>query len=232
MKLFLTTCYTIYFLLFPVAESCVTYKLEGLKTTISSWAKTVVIGKLVKRVHNWGKAELLGTKPVSFQLFQREGDFKRDHTYIFEERGVSYKIVRYGSGGNEVKEGFFESSVLLLDPFTASLMVYIDTPNFVTSTLQLFYDAKVQQVSYRTVGKERVSVFGKSYDAWKVILIPSIETKGVLKPKGRWFLWIDRETLIPVKLKLGFTIGSVSVHLKEVKGNRRLLLRIKDSFSR
>ena len=224
----LVTCYTIYFLVFPVAESCVTYVVEGSKTIIRSWAKTVVVGKLVKRVNSWGEAELIGLKPLTFQLFQREGTFKRDHTYVFDERGVLYRIVKYKEKGKEVREGFFESSVLLVDPFTASFLVYIDTPNFVESTLQLFYDAKVQYVSYRTVGEEIIDVFDKKYNTWKVVLIPRIETRGVLKPKGRWILWIDKETLVPVRLKIGFTIGSVYVYIKKIKGDRDLLVEVRD----
>ncbi|MDQ7038091.1 MAG: DUF3108 domain-containing protein [Aquificota bacterium] len=223
----LITCYSIYFLFLPVAESCVTYRYEGSKLLIRSWVKTVVVGRIVKRVNSWGEAEIIGFKPLTFELFQREGDFKRDHRYVFDERGVLYRIVKYGREGRKVEEGFLSSSIILVDPFTASFMVYTDTPNFVKSTIPLFYDAKVQHIDYRTVGEEKVEIFGKIYDTWKVVLIPRIETRGVLKPKGRWILWVDKRTLIPVRLKIGFTVGSVHVYLKKVKGDERLLPDLK-----
>ncbi len=223
----LTTCYSIYFLVFPVAESCVTYVYKGSKIAIKSWAKTVVVGRLVKRVNSWGEAEIIGLRPITFRLFQREGNFKRDHSYVFGNEGVIYRIIRYKKEGKEVKEGVYESTVVLVDPFTASLLVYIDTPNFVDSTIPIFYDAKVQQIIYRTVGEERVDVFDRTYDTWKVILIPKIETEGVLKPKGKWVLWIDKKTLIPVRLKIGFTIGSAHVYLKKIRGDRDLLVEVR-----
>jgi len=122
----LETCYRVYFWFFPVAESCVDYTLNGDELKIRSWAKTIVVGKLVKRVHSWGEATLYSLKPRKFALFQREGNFIRDHVYLFLERGVRYKIVRHKREEKKVKEGFFESSVYLFDPFSTSFLVYRD----------------------------------------------------------------------------------------------------------
>ncbi len=223
----LLTCYSVYFLFFPVAESCVIYRYEGSRLLIRSWVKTVVVGRIVKRVNSWGEAEIIGFRPLTFELYQREGSFKRDHRYVFDDRGVLYRIVKYEDKGKKVEEGFLSSSIILVDPFTATFLIYTDTPNFVRSTIPLFYDAKVQHIDYRTVGEEKVEIFGKVYDTWKVVLIPRIETRGVLKPKGRWVLWIDKKTLIPVRLKVGFTLGSVHVYLRKVTGDKKLLPYLK-----
>ncbi len=224
----LETCYRVYFWFFPVAESCVDYTLKGRELRIRSWAKTIVVGRLVKRVNSWGEATLVSLKPKSFSLFQREGSFIRDHIYLFLERGIDYRIVRYKKEGKRVKEGFFESSVYLFDPFSTSFLVYIDTPDYRGGTINMFYDAKVQNVRYRTVGEESVEVFGNRYSTWKVLLIPEVETKGILKPKGKWFVWVDKETNIPVKLSIKFTIGSAEVLLNRIKGDRDLFMEVKN----
>lgn len=224
----LETCYRVYFWFFPVAESCVLYTKEGKEVRIKSWARTIVVGRLVKPVNSWGMATMSELKAKSFALYQREGSYVRDHLYLFGDRGIEYEIVRYKKEGKEVKKGFFESSVYLFDPFSTSLLVYLDTPNFKGGTIPVFYDGKVQRVDYKTVGEERVEVNGKVYDTWKVVLVPNIETKGMLKPRGRWYVWVDKETNIPVMLKVSFTIGSARIYLKDLKGDVYLLKEVKD----
>ncbi len=224
----LETCYRVYFWSLPVAENCSLYVKEGARLKIRSWARTVVIGGIVKPVNSWGEANLLGLKPESFSLFQREGSYVRDHLYLFEDRGVRFRIIRYKSEGRTVKEGFFESSVYLFDPFSTSLLIYLDTPNLMGGTVPIFYDEKLQSVDYRTVGEEVVEVFGRTYRTWKVLILPHFETRGLLKPRGRWYVWVDKDTRIPVKLRVNFTIGDVNMYLKEVKGDERLLVEVKD----
>ncbi len=224
----LETCYKVYFWFLPVAESCVLYSKEGGELRIKSWAKTVVVGRLVKPVNSWGEATLMGLRPKSFSLYQREGSYIRDHLYLFDERGIEYRIVRYKKEGQIVKEGFFESSVYLFDPFSTSFLVYLDTPNFKGGTVMIFYDGKVQSVEYRTEGEERVRVMGRVYDTWKVLLVPKIDTKGMLKPKGKWHVWVDKKTNIPVMLKVSFTIGSARVYLKDLRGDLNLFKEVKD----
>ncbi len=225
----LETCYRVFVLFLPVAESCVAYKQEGEKLTISSWVKTIVIGKIVHRVHNWGKSELEGFKPVYFELFQREGEYERDHYYHFNRKGVDYSIILFNDDEEreEIKRGFYESSVFLYDPFSASLALYLDTPNTRGGYIQLFYDEKIQNISYRTTGEEVIKVNGIEYSTWKVVLIPEIETKGTLKPRGKWLIWIDRVSLIPVRFEIKFNIGSAKVYLTSVRGDRKLLRTLK-----
>jgi len=66
------------------------------------------------------------------------------------------------------------------------------------------------------------------YDTWKVLLVPKVETKGLLKPKGKWFIWVDKETNIPVKLRINFTIGSVTAYLKKLEGDVNFLLEVRN----
>ncbi|MFN3471084.1 MAG: DUF3108 domain-containing protein, partial [Aquificaceae bacterium] len=66
------------------------------------------------------------------------------------------------------------------------------------------------------------------FKARKVEVYPNIETKGLLKPKGLWYLWIDEETNIPVRMELKFVIGSASARIERIEGDKNLL---KDIFN-
>jgi len=225
---YLKTCYRIYFLFLPAAESCVLYSKDGEKLLIKPWTKTTAVGRLVKPVNSWGEAVLLGLEPKRFSFYQREGSYVRDHFYLFKKNGVEYRIVRRKEDNEEVDEGFFESSVYLFDPFSTSLLVYLDTPNFKGGTIFLFYDGKLHPVEYRTLGEEAVKVMDRTYSTWKVLLIPRVDTKGVLKPKGEWLIWVDKDTNLPVKLQISFTIGSVGVYLEKIEGDPGLLKELKN----
>jgi len=73
-----------------------------------------------------------------------------------------------------------------------------------------------------------IEISGKRYSTWKVLLIPEIETKGLLKPKGKWLVWVDKETNIPVKLSIKFTIGSADVVLEKSEGDLNLFKEVKN----
>jgi len=162
----LETCYRVFFIFLPVAESCVKYSRNGEEIRIIPW--------------------------------------------------------------EEKEEGFYASGEILYDPFSASLLIYLNTPSREGGSISLFYDGKVRKVTYRTVGEEEVEVFGRTYRTWKVVFNPEMETKGLLKPRGLWYAWIDKETNIPVRLKVSFTIGSAYIYLEKVKGRSGLLRDIRD----
>jgi len=224
----LETCYRVFFIFLPVAESCVKYSRNGEEIRIIPWARTIAVGSLVKRVNNRGESLLIHLKPRLFVFLQREGPYIRDHRYVFGEDGVRYSIVRYRKGKEEKEEGFYASGEILYDPFSASLLIYLNTPSREGGSISLFYDGKVRKVTYRTVGEEEVEVFGRTYRTWKVVFNPEMETKGLLKPRGLWYAWIDKETNIPVRLKVSFTIGSAYIYLEKVKGRSGLLRDIRD----
>ena len=227
----LEVCYKVYFWFLPVAKSCVTYLQKGKVVKIKSWAKTVFVGKLVKPVNSWGESHTVNVKPYLFALYQREGSYIRDHFYYFGEEGIEYRIVRYKGGKRFEKKGFFPTKESLHDPFSTSLYVYADTPNRAEKELRMFYDEKVQRVTYRTVGEERVKIGNRTYNCWKVLLKPHIKTKGILKPKGKWFIWVDKETNIPVQLKAVFSVGTVWVKVESVKGDKRLIKKVRDRLT-
>ncbi len=229
---YLETCYRIYILLVPVAESCVKYRNSKNELTIDSWVRTIVIGKLIKKVRNWGKAQLIDMKPVYFELYQREGSFERDHYYHFRDNGVEYSIIKFKGDEEreEITQGFFPSSVFLYDPISASVLIYLTTPNSKEEYLQVFYDEKLQNVRFKTLREENIEIDGKKYRTWKVVIVPEIYTKGSLKPTGRWYIWIDKSTFVPVRLELKFNIGSARVYLKYLRGDPNVLRTLKKKY--
>jgi len=102
-------------------------------------------------------------------------------------------------------------------------MLYKSALKEQSGNLKMFYDGKTYSIPYSVVGEEWVL---EKYRALVLNVQPNIKTKGLLKPKGMWRLWIDRENLFPVKMQLLFVLGSVKAVLEEVKGDRELLKRI------
>ena len=79
---------------------------------------------------------------------------------------------------------------------------------------------------YSEKGIEVVETPLGEFKARKIEVYPNIETKGLLKPKGLWYLWIDEETNVPVRMDLKFVIGSASARLERIEGDRYLLKRV------
>ncbi len=211
---------------FPVAENCMKYKIQDKELIVEASAKTVVIGKLVKPIHNWGvavsNASTLKTK--EFLFYQREGNFKRDHVYKFYDGLVKVKITKYRKNSDKI-ERVLEKIVSVgdyVDPFTASIAIYKHIPYKKEGRIKVFYDGKRQSIDYRLVGEERVKTDLGKFNTWKVELFPNISTRGLLKPKGRWFIWIDKKRKIPVKLKISFVIGTAVGLIYKLKGYEQL----------
>ncbi|WP_448584466.1 DUF3108 domain-containing protein [Thermocrinis sp.] len=223
----LTLCYKAYYLFLPVARTCITYKQEGDKLKVSSWVRTINVGGLVKRVYNYGYAviQIKGLTPMEFFYHQEEGSFKRRQHYLFEKSRVYVKEIHYVELTEEqerIEERVYDYTGYV-DPYTASLMLYKSASKELNGTVRMFYDDKIYNIPYSVVGEEWIS---KEYRTLVLYVQPNVETKGLLKPKGKWKIWIDKENLFPVKMQLFFVLGSVKAILEEVKGDRELLKRI------
>ena len=223
----LTLCYKAYYLFFPVARTCITYKQEGENLKVSSWVRTINVGSLVKRVYNHGYAVIYikSLTPIEFFYHQEEGSFKRRQHYTFKDSKIYVKEIHYVELTEEqerIEERVYDYTDYV-DPYTASLMLYKSALKEPSGNLKMFYDGKTYSIPYSVVGEEWVL---EKYRALVLNVQPNIKTKGLLKPKGMWRLWIDRENLFPVKMQLLFVLGSVKAVLEEVKGDRELLKRI------
>lgn len=225
----LKACYRAYLFFFPVAETCITYKQENNHLKTESFVRTINIGKLVKRVYNRGGAtiNLPDIKPKHFVYYQEEGEFKRYQEYIFNHK-IRVKEIKYVKLSDEIekkeeKEYEYRGFV---DPYTASLILYKDSSKINQGTVKMFYDDKEYLLPYSVKGTEIIETPSGKFKARKVEVYPNIETKGLLKPKGLWYLWIDEETNVPVRMELKFVIGSASARLEKIEGDRYLLKRV------
>lgn len=226
----LKACYRAYLFYMPAAETCITYRLEGKNLRVSSFVRTVNVGKLVKRVYNRGSATvgLPELEPRYFSYYQEEGDFKRYQEYRFEEGKIKVLEIKYVELTDKIerreeKEYRYRGFV---DPYTASLMLYRDSARTDKGTVKMFYDDKEYWIPYSVVGRERVETPAGSFLARKLEVYPNIETKGLLKPKGKWYLWIDEESNLPVRMDLKFVIGSAYARLEKIEGDINLLKTI------
>ncbi len=227
----LEVCYRIYYLFFPVAENCVKYRVKGEELIVEAFAKTVVLGKIVKPIHNWGVAvsDVKSLKTKEFLFYQREGTFKRDHEYKFYGELVKVRIVKYRKDSDKVErvwERIFRVGDYYVDPFTASAVIYRDILKRSEGRVKIFYDGRKQEVKYRLLGEEKISTELGRFDTWKVELRPNISTRGLLKPRGRWLMWVDKRTRVPVKLKISFVIGTATGVVYKLKGDRELFINM------
>lgn len=226
----LKACYKAYLFLLPVAETCITYKQENNKLKINSHVRTINVGKIVKRVYNRGGAtvELPELTPRHFVYYQEEGEFKRYQEYRFNNGRIKVVEIKYVKLSDEVekkeeKEYEYRGFV---DPYTASLILYRESAKVEKGTVKMFYDDKEYWLPYKVVGRERIETPVGSFSTRKIEVQPNIETKGLLKPKGVWYLWIDEETDVPVRMELKFLIGSASARIEKLEGDKELLANL------
>lgn len=216
-----SACYRVEVFFFKVGESCISYKEDKDKILVSSFMRTVNIGSLAKRVDDKGEAVIDkdNLKPVSFKFHQEEGRFKRYQEYQFLEDKVFVRETKYKDLTDTIEKD--EKKVYLsnnyADPYTAALQLLINVGNKKQGVLKLFYDDKFYNIPYTVLKEESLSISGKKYNTYKVLVKPYIQGKGLLKPRGDWILWLDKATKMPVMMSVGFIIGSVDVVIDSLK---------------
>ncbi|MFN3870242.1 MAG: DUF3108 domain-containing protein [Aquificaceae bacterium] len=223
----LKACYKAYLFFMPVAQTCITYKAEKDTLKAESFVRTINVGRLVKRVYNKGGAviRLQDLRPMHFVYYQEEGEFKRYQEYSFTQDKIKVLEVKYVKLTDEIekkeeKEYRYRGYV---DPYTAALILYKESEKSDKGTIKMFYDDKEYTLPYKVVGIENLETPLGSFSTRKIEVYPNIETKGLLKPKGTWYLWIDQATNLPVRMELKFVIGSASARLERIEGDINLL---------
>lgn len=71
----------------------------------------------------------------------------------------------------------------------------------------------------------------KKWNTYKILVVPEVKTTGLLTPRGKWYIWIDKEYLFPVRLKISFVIGSVNAWIDSISGNINLLRKLRQNLS-
>jgi hypothetical protein len=225
----LKACYRAYLFFMPVAETCINYREEREILHTESWVRTINIGKLVKRVYNRGSAkiDLKLLEPKHFVYYQEEGEFKRYQEYIFNNGKIRVIEVKYKGLTEEVErqeEKLYDYKGFV-DPYTASLILYRESTVKDKGTVKMFYDDREYWLPYAVVGRETLKTPAGIFNTRVVEVQPNIETKGLLKPKGKWILWIDESTDLPIRMELKFVIGSASARIERIEGDRDILRR-------
>ncbi|MCX7769850.1 MAG: DUF3108 domain-containing protein [Proteobacteria bacterium] len=228
----LTACYDVKVFFFKVGESCITYSLINKNLLrINSHMKTVNIGSLAKRIYDYGSSEanLDHFSPQKFVFHQEEGTFKRYQEYIFKEDKIYVTERKFKKLSSEIEKE--ENKIYKhsgeFDPYIAALFLFKNFKNIQSGIIPIFYDDRFYRIPWQVLEKITIKTSNGEAKCQKVIIKPQIKGKGLLQPKGEWFLYIDEDTLIPLKMEIGFIIGSVKVELVNIEGDKKLLTNLK-----
>ncbi|WP_461829587.1 DUF3108 domain-containing protein [Aquifex sp.] len=228
----LELCFKAYYLIFPVGYSC----LKLLETpegnlVIQGNTRSVFLGSIFRKIRISARSET--EKNLTSRRFNLEltsGSYRKLHSYEFEGNSVRYEIIVEKERSAQVIRGT-KKIKNPSDPLTASLFVYLNaSPKNTKHTF--FYDGKEQSVEFVVVGRETLERLGRTWNTLKVKVIPRVKTSGLLVPKGTWFVWIDEETRIPVRMKMSFTLGSANAWIDSIEGDLRLFYSLKESSQR
>lgn len=216
-----TLCYDVEVLIFKVGESCISYKEKDDEIIIESFMRTVNIGSMAKKVDDNGYAiaKKNGLIPKKFVFNQKEGNFKRFQSYDFEEDKIKVRETKYKDLSDIVEKEEYKiyQHNGERDPYTLALFFFKEAFVSKEGFLKLFYDDQSYQIPYQVLKDEKIKIRQKIFDTKKVLIKPIIKGKGLLKPKGNWYIWIDKSTQFPVKMSVGFIIGSVDVLLTRIE---------------
>ena len=217
----LEVCYKGYYLIFPLVVDCINYK----KGKIEAYAYSTPFGSLFKKVRYEGYSEYIYNNNLlskRFYFVQQEGRHKYIHNYVFRKNSIFYEKKHYKLENGEYvfkekKQKVFKVNEIYFDPFTSSIYLYKIIRSKKDGYIPIFYDGRFYKVPYKIESKENLNINGKIYKTQKVYLNPKFESKGLLRPTGNWYLWIDESLNIPVKMQVKFTIGSFKLVLKSLK---------------
>lgn len=216
-----TACYDVELFFLKVGESCITFRDDKETVSVSSFMRTVNIGSLAKRINDKGEGVVgkAGYKARLFRFHQEEGQFKRYQEYNFVNNKVYVRETRYkGLSDVIIKDERKEYEANdYLDPYAAALYLFENIEKNQNGTIKLFYDDRFYNIPYWRLKKEETIIDGVRYETYKVLIKPYIQGKGLLKPKGDWYLWVDRQSKMPIKMRVGFIIGGVDVLIKSLR---------------
>ncbi|RUM29522.1 MAG: hypothetical protein DSY42_06370 [Aquifex sp.] len=222
----LEICHRAYYVFFPVAYHCNRYEVNEKELKIIGYSKTTGLGNIFGRIEIKGEARgNLHLQSEVFRLHLHVRGKEKVHYYEFRKNSVFYQI-EAGKLIEGVKE--IENPI---DPFMAGLIVYI-TSSVSEKELRFFYDGRVQKVRYKVLGEEILEWKGKKWNTYKILVVPEVKTTGLLAPRGKWYIWIDKEYLFPVRLRISFVIGFVNAWIESTSGNINLLRKLRQNSSR
>ncbi len=214
-------CYKGYYLFFPIVKNCLYYEEKQNFIEFYTTVDTLGVMKMLKNLHYEGTSLILKeTKtPIFFNFLQNEKDLKVVQTYFFKNNHIIFYKKRNFKG----KEFIILNDIVqngYLDPFFSSLILYNSIPKVKKGNMFIFYDGKKYKIPFKLIKEEKIKVNSKKYDTYLVEIEPNIKSEGILKTKGKWFIWIDKEMKFPVKIKASFVVGTINLYLEKNYSNK------------
>ncbi len=209
-------CYKGYYLFFPIIENCIVYSEEENSIHFYTTVETLGIAKAFRKLHYEGESFLLREKrnPIFFNFIQNEKNLKVVQTYFFNNNNIIFYKKRNFKG----KESIILKNVIqdsYFDPFSASLILYNSIPDIKRGYIFVFYDGKKYKIPFKLIKEEKIKINSKKYDTYVVEIKPNIKSEGLLKTKGKWYIWIDKKMKFPVKIKASFLAGTINLYLQK-----------------
>lgn len=225
---YIELCYKVYFVFVEVGEACIKYKIRDQNVEINSVSRSTNVGKIVRRVYNVGYSlvDKDTLKPKIFKYYQQEYGFIRSQEYVFDTNRIFAKITKYKDPKDKVgqREELSYEWNNQFEPYSAALFIFKNSST--SGSIDIFYERKFYNISFSFLRKESINNHIGDFEANVVEITPRVETEGALKPRGSWTIWVDSQNHIPLKMKINFTLGSINVELKDIKGDRTLLGKI------
>ncbi len=193
-------CYLVEYFFLDVAKVCISYETEKIiKTDVKAY--TIGLVKFFKNISYYGfsKAEK-NFKPIEFYFNQKEKNLHIIHHYKFKKNFVKIKKVINKKNFlyyTKIKEKFY------LEPFSTSLFLFEKLQIGVKEgSLTIFYNGKIYKVPFKTK---------KSTKGFQVEIDPRIEVEGIIKPRGKWYLYFKKKDKYPYKMELKIRIGEIKL---------------------
>ncbi|MEF3254201.1 MAG: DUF3108 domain-containing protein [Deferribacterales bacterium] len=218
----LTLCYDVKALFVTVGTTCIHYKIDNKTIYFDSTMKSSPAVSWVSRINNFGKAigNLDDLKSKYFLFHQEEGKYKAFQEYFFENNKIKVKSIKYNQDWTVKDEnekiydiqGYYE-------PFMLSLVFYKKILEKHQTPLKLFYKEKIYDIPFSIHSETVISISKRKFNTVKISFTPNIKGKGLLIPSGRWFIYIDKERLFPVRIDTKFVFITASVIISKIEGN-------------
>jgi len=208
----------------PVASAEITMKpvlVDGKKhyqatVKAESWRYLDMIFKMRDVIESTFDAETFHTRRFSF--IQRENKKANDTTAEVDPATRKWTVRRKE---NKKKKDFEFESPYALDTVAAVYLARsLDFKAGDQFRLEVFGGKSRYLVTLDVIGKERVSVKGKDYEAYKIVpKVADVSKTGYAKRVREATAWITAdEKRLPIKMSTHVFVGSVNIEMMEEKG--------------
>ncbi|MBK3331444.1 DUF3108 domain-containing protein [Persephonella atlantica] len=209
-------CYTIRYLFFDVAKTCLSYqsKNDEIKTKVQASSEGLL--RLIKNVEYSGFA--VSSQDFSskeFYFYRKEGSIREIHHYQFYPEEIIFRKTVIKGAEEKVEMKKIKNDGYI-DPFTASLYYYRQIINRRKIHKKIFFNGKSYYIPVKRIKDTQIKINGKTYKAVYAEIDPSkVKVGGVIQPTGIWKIWIDKKKKILLKGILKIRVGLVTVEIKQ-----------------